>query len=148
MRSLLFGVLIALACSGCSSQSSDTGPSATNDVTGTWRGQFVLAGASQPMTWTLVQAGTSVSGPVFVAQSNGIVLMNGTLAGTLTGTSLAYTISVAQGNIPSQPACAGQLTGTMTVQFAATSTMSGTYAVASSTCAVPFGTTGNLNLTR
>jgi len=147
MRSLLFGVLAMLACSGCSDKST-VGPSVANDLTGTWRGTFVLAGASEPMTWMLTQVGSGVSGSVLVAQPNGIVLMNGSLVGTLTGSTLDYTISVGQGAIPSQPACAGQLRGTMTVTFALPSTMAGTYAVASSTCLPPFGTTGNLNLTR
>jgi len=148
MRCLLIGVLVALACSGCSNKSTTTGPSVANDLTGTWRGQFVLAGASEPMTWTLTQTGAGVSGSVLVAQPNGIVLMNGFLVGTLTGTALDYTISVGQGAIPSQPACAGQLKGTMTVRFGVPSTMSGNYSVAATTCPPPFGATGDLNLTR
>ena len=41
--------------------------------------------------------------------------LNGSLTGTLTGSSLTYAIAVAQGGIPSQPTCTGQLGGTMTV---------------------------------
>lgn len=100
------------------------------------------------MTWTLTQTGAAVNGPVLVTQPNGIVLLNGFLVGTLTGSTLDYTISVGQGGIPLQPACAGQLKGTMTVSFGPPSTMAGNYGVASSTCTPPFSATGDLSLSR
>jgi hypothetical protein len=144
---LLLGLLLASACS-----SSSTSPSAPSrppiDVTGTWSGNLDVRGTPAQMTWTLTQqADNSVAGPVLVILPNGIVLMNGFLTGKLTGSALAYTISVGPGGIPTQPACVGQLGGTMTAAIAATSSLSGSFAVTSSTCTTPFSN-GNLTLTK
>jgi len=57
-------------------------------------------------------------------------------------------VPVGPGGIPSQPACVGQLGGTMTAAIGPTSTLTGSYTVTSATCTPPFGTTGNLSLTR
>ena len=101
------------------------------------------------MTWTLTQTGAAVTGPVLVKLPNGIVLLNGFLTGTLTGPMLTYTISVGPGGIPTQPACVGQLGGTMTATAAGTTSMlTGNYAVSSATCTPPFGSSGNISLTR
>jgi len=107
-----------------------------------------LQGTSSEMAWTLTQNGTTVTGPVLVRLPNGIVLLNGVLTGTMTGSALQYTISVGPGGIPSQPACVGQLGGTMTATMGVTSTLTGSYTVLSATCTPPFGTSGDLALTR
>ena len=142
----LLAMLVSTACS--SVQNSTTPPSPVIDLTGTWRGNFSVQGVAAEMVWTLTQSGTAVSGPVLVRLPNGIVLLNGFLTGTLTGSTLPYVISVGPGGIPSQPACAGQLGGTMTAQVGTTSTLNGNYAVTSTTCTPPFAATGNLALTR
>ena len=142
-------VLTALVGAGCSSiQSSATPPSQTIDLTGTWRGSFALQTTTSEMVWTLTQSGSSVSGPVLVRLPSGVVLLNGFLTGTLSGSSLAYTISVGQQGIPSQPTCAGQFGGTMTARTGTTSTLTGGYTVTSTTCNTPFAATGDLLLTR
>ena len=144
-------VLISVALlGGCTSSSRSTSvPSpAAVDLTGTWKGTFALQGTTSEMAWTLTQTGAAVSGPVLVRLPNGIVLMNGFLTGTLTGSTLPYTISVGPGGIPTQPVCVGQLGGTMTATMGATSTLAGSYTVTSATCTPPFGTTGDLALTR
>ena len=151
LRSIISGVVLAaLAAAGCSSstQSSATPPSQTIDVTGTWRGNFPVQAVTSEMVWTLAQSGAAVSGPVLVRLPNGVVLLNGFLTGTLSGSSLAYTISVGQQGIPSQPACAGQLGGTMVARTGTTSTLTGGYTVTSTTCTPPFAATGDLLLTR
>lgn len=84
------------------------------------------------MTWTLTQTNTAVTGPALLTLSSGIVLMNGTFAGTLVGTDLTYTITIAPGGVPLQPACTGQLGGTMTATTPVL--LSGTYRVITSTC--------------
>ena len=78
---------------------------------------------------------------------NGIVLLNGFLTGTLSGTTLAYSISVGNGGVPTRPTCAGQLTGTMSVNAGVTSTLSGPMGVSSSNCTPPFDTS-TITLTR
>ena len=95
-----------------------------------------------------MQTGTAVTGPVLVRLPNGIVLLNGFLTGTLTGSTLTYSIAVGPGGIPTQPACVGQLGGTMTATAGAPSTLVGGYAVTSATCTPPFGASGNISLTR
>jgi hypothetical protein len=143
-------VLVSFALlSGCTSSRSTSPPSPSSvDVTGTWKGNFALQGTSSEMAWTLTQTGTAVSGPVLVRLPNGIVLLNGFLTGTLTGSNLPYTISVGPGGIPTQPACVGQLGGTMMATMGATSTLTGSYSVTSATCTPPFGASGDLALTR
>jgi hypothetical protein len=100
------------------------------------------------MTWTLSQNSTmQVSGPALVLLPSGTVLLNGTLSGTLNGTTLDYTIAVAPGGIPSVPSCAGQFGGAATVVGAPPSALDGGFNVISSVCPPPV-TTGTFTLTR
>ena len=102
----LIAVLTAAALlgAGCTTTHTTTMPSPSLDLSGTWKGSFVVQGLAAEMTWTLTQSGTAVSGPMLVKLPNGIVLLNGSLTGTLTGSVLAYNISVGPQAIPSQPA--------------------------------------------
>jgi hypothetical protein len=143
---LCCGIGLMTACSDKGQAPTTPTPQSTN-VAGTWAGQVTALGAAARMTWTLSQTGTSVSGPVLLSLSSGLVLMNGFLTGSVSGTTLTYVISVAPGGIPLQPACAGQITGTMAVTSAAVSTMTGTPTISSSTCAPPFPA-GPLTLTK
>jgi hypothetical protein len=148
MRYQALVVLALLLTPACSSNSPSAPSPPQIDVTGAWLGNLNVQGTQAQMAWTLKQeADNSVSGPVLVLLPNGIVLMNGFLTGKLTGSSLPYTISVGPGGIPALPACVGQLGGTMTATIAATSTLSGNFAVTSSTCTSPFSN-GSLTLTR
>lgn len=88
------------------------------------------------MTWTLTQTTGGVTGPVLVSMPNGFVLLNGVLSGTLTGSSLAYTITVAPGAVPNQPSCSGRLAGTMTLIVGVVSMMTGPISLTSSTCSL------------
>jgi hypothetical protein len=142
--------VVALLCSlaiGCSDKSTAPTPSAIN-VTGTWVGSLTVLQMPVQMTWTLSQTdATTVNGPVLIGVSSGTVLLNGFLTGTLSGSTLTYTISVGPGGIPAQPTCAGQIGGTMTVTVSAVSTLTGTSAVMSSNCAPPFPG-GTITLTK
>ena len=88
------------------------------------------------MTWTLTQTGTAVTGPVLVGLSNGVILLNGFLTGTMAGPSLTYTITVGPGGVPNQPACTGQLGGTMAVTISTVSTMVGPMSLLTSNCSL------------
>jgi hypothetical protein len=99
------------------------------------------------MVWTVVQTGSAVTGSMLVSLPSGTVLLNGAVAGTVSGTSLTYTIAVAPGGIPLQPACSGQLSGTATGTTAAPFTLTGNYNLVSSTCTSPI-TTGTFVLTK
>jgi hypothetical protein len=143
MRSFILSAILlssAIALPGCGnlSNTSPTGPS-TIDLTGTWSGAFVVQGSAATMTWTLTEASGSnaVAGPIFVALADGTVLLNGALSGTLSGTTLTFAINVAAGGIPSQPSCTGQLGTSAVAAIAATSTLSGTLTVVTSSCPAP-----------
>ncbi len=128
------GLLLALALGAavaCSENSGSTAPTTAAALTGRWTGPMSFQGVSGVMTVQLTQTGGSVTGPVTIALPSGVVLLNGFLTGTLTGSSLTYTISVGAGGIPAQPQCAGQLTGTMT---ATAVTLSGPVTLTSSNC--------------
>jgi hypothetical protein len=90
------------------------------------------------MTWTLSQSNADVTGAALVTLPSGMVLLNGTLSGTVASSVLTYTIAVGPGGIPTQPACVGQLGGTMTATLGVVSTLAGNYAVRSSSCTTPF----------
>jgi hypothetical protein len=99
------------------------------------------------MTWTLSQNGSAVFGPVLVLLPSGIVLMNGTFAGSLAGNVVSYTITVPAGGIPSNPSCTGQLAGSATLMSAAVPSLAGSYALTTSSCPTPFSS-GMFTLTR
>jgi hypothetical protein len=136
-RALAALVLLGAAVA-CTDKTPAAPTPAANTVTGTWAGTLTVQDTTAGMTWTLTQADSAVTGPVLIRLSSGTVLLNGVLTGTLTGSALAYTISVGAGGIPAQPSCAGQMTGTMAVTLAASSTLVGPMTVSSSNCAPPF----------
>jgi hypothetical protein len=114
------------------------------NLTGTWTGDVVVQGATARMIWTLTHTGNTVSGPVVVTLPSGLVLLNGALSGTLSGSQLMYTITVPSGGIPSQPGCTGQLGGSGS---ATNTTLTGSYNVVTSTCTTPFSS-GTFTLTK
>lgn len=131
-------LVLAMALVGCSDNSSPASPSGTPlNLTGSWSGEILVEVTRARMTWTLTQANNAVSGPVLVSLMTGTVLLNGTLAGTLTGSTLDYTITVQPGGIPTEPACSGQLGGTATVDGA---TLSGSFSLLTSVCVPPVST--------
>ena len=99
------------------------------------------------MTWVLTEDATRVNGEALVLLPSGTVLLNGVLSGTLAGTTLTYTITVAPGGIPTLPSCAGQFGGAATVVGTPASTLNGNFSVISSVCAPPV-TGGTFTLTR
>jgi hypothetical protein len=139
---LILASLIATAC-GDEMPTEPTNP--TTDLTGIWRGNITVTNVSAIMTWTLAQTGTSVNGPVVIALPTGVVLMNGTVTGTLSGTSLGFTVTVPAGGIVSQPGCSGQIAGANMV--VSSTTMTGAYSVVNSTCTTGL-TNGTFTLTR
>jgi len=136
--SALCASTVLAAAAACSSNSSPTTPTPTLDLTGTWTTSVTFSGVSGRMNWMLTQSGTTVTGPVTVAVSSGIVLLNGSLSGTVANSSLAYTITVPAGGLPLQPTCSGQLQGTMAIASPPTS-MSGPMTLTQSSCTSPIG---------
>lgn len=144
-KGLALVLLLGLA-SACSSK-TPAAATAPPDVTGTWTGSITVQATTARMTWTLAQTNTSVTGPANIGLTSGTVLLNGFLTGTMNGSTLTYTISVGPGGIPNQPACVGQLGGTMNASIGVPSTLTGPLNVTSSTCTVPIST-GTITLTR
>jgi hypothetical protein len=132
---------------GCSGKMPTAPTPPPIDLTGTWIGQVTVLGMTARMTWTLAQNGISVTGPATIGLSSGTVLLNGFLTGTLAGSTLTYVISIGPGGIPAQPACTGQIGGTMNATMGVPSTLAGTTAVTSSSCSPPLPG-GNITLTR
>lgn len=141
-------LVVAVLGVGCTSDKSPTqsAPSPLN-LTGVWSGDLPLQETPARMSWSLTQTNTSVTGQVLILLPTGTVLLNGTLTGTLTGSTLTYTIAILPGGILSLPACSGQLAGTTNAAIGTPSTLSGSYAVTSSTCATPL-TGGDFTLTK
>lgn len=137
MRSAFAKLVLLVLVAGCNPFSSPDN-SGSSTVAGTWVGTVFLLGQNTTMTWQLTQSDQSASGPVTVAQATGTVLLNGSLSGTVAGSTLTYVITVGAGAIPSLPNCSGQLSGTTTIYAGATTTMNGTFTVASSTCPATF----------
>ena len=130
---LTAGVVASTACGG---GASPTPPSITRpNLAGRWAGALLVESTPARMTWTLTQDDTRVNGPALVSLPTGTVLLNGILSGTLTGTTLDFTIQVSAGGIPSAPSCTGQIGGAATVS--GTSTLTGSMRLISSTCEPP-----------
>jgi hypothetical protein len=141
---LLLSLTAAAACSDDGGPSTPT-PQIPN-LAGTWSGSLDVQGTPAAMTWTLTQTGSAVSGPVLIRLGSGIVLLNGTLSGTLNGPVLTYTIVVPPNGIPAQPACSGQVGGNVTAATDAR-TLAGSFNIVSSTCVSPL-TNGTISLSR
>ena len=140
-------LVVSLAAVGCSDSNSPASPDSTLNIQGSWAGPVAVNDSTARMTWTLVQNGTSLTGPVTLALTSGVVLMNGMFNGTLTGASLTGTITVTPGGIPVYPTCTGQLNATMNATLGPVSTLAGPVTLVSSTCTVPF-TSNVVTLTR
>jgi hypothetical protein len=146
MRCAMVLVLLVLVTTiGCGSTESPSAPSAVS-VSGNWAGDLSVQETTARMTWTLTQSGSTVTGPVLIVLPSGVVLLNGTLSGTVSGSTLTYTIDVRAGGIPSEPGCTGQLGGTATLGAIPT-TLTGSYAISSSPCRTPVSN-GSVTLTK
>jgi hypothetical protein len=140
--------VLGIVLAGCGDSPMPATPTPTAiDLSGTWSGTVTVLDAPATMTWTLTETGTAVTGPITLGPGNGTIVLNGFLTGAISGSTLTYTIAIVAGNIPSNPACTGQLGGTMTAAIGVTSTMNGTTAVNASSCSPPYAG-GNLTLTR
>ena len=148
MRGSTLALVLLASAIACSADKTPNAPEAGGlNLTATWAGPIVVGDTEARMSWNLTQVNSVVTGPATVLLSNGIVLLNGFLTGTLTGQTLSYTIAVGNGGVPSRPTCAGQLTGNMTVTAGTTSTLIGPMGVSSSNCTPPFDTS-TITLTR
>jgi hypothetical protein len=96
------------------------------------------------MTWVMAQSAGAISAPVTAKTALGIVIFNGTLLGTLAGTSLTFTISVPAGGVSGFSDCTAKIDGT--ASGVSSSTISGTY-TGTNSCSGPF-TDGRFSLSK
>ena len=122
---------------------SPTTPSATTpsappapslNLTGSWSGTI---GTVDPIkvAWTATQSGSAVSGPftlTILDDNNKPFTVTGTFGGTLTGSALAGTFTVAAGGVSGFPNCSFKGTGTSTADA---SSIAGTFAFTFVSCA-------------
>ena len=109
------------------------------NLTGIWAGELASIPGTPRMIWTLSESGTSVTGAVQVILPNGVVVLNGTVAGTIVDTMLTYAITVPPNGIFLAPACSGQLTGSAE---ATPTTLTGTASPGTISCVLPISTIG------
>jgi len=151
MRQSCVLVILAIALAGCSATTptgSTTvgGGTTTVKLSGTWSGGATDSLRPQlTMTWQLTQDGQKVAGTVVATTSVGApVYTGGTVTGTLSGNTLAFTVAIPRGSVVDLPDCAVAFGGS-TTDITATG-MTGTYAGTDS-CAGAFAG-GRLNLVK
>jgi hypothetical protein len=124
----------------------DTGPFASPpafDLTSTWSGPGTDDDGPTTVTWNLTQSGGSITGQ-FTAQEAPprASVYRGTIAGTLSGTSLTYTVLIPKGSIAGLPNCSVSMLGSA---VASEKAIEANYAGES--CSGPFAN-GLLSLTK
>jgi hypothetical protein len=142
-------VLCLLAASACNND-TPASPAAPEkiDLTGRWRGDIIFAGQGATMQWTLTQTDASVTGEVLLLEPSGIVLLNGRMNGTLTGTTMPTTITVPAGGVPNRPTCTGTIAVTMYYNPGAIPTINGLMNVTQSTCPIALAAATGVTLAR
>jgi hypothetical protein len=97
----------------------DTGPFASPpalDLTGAWSGPASDDSGPTTMTWDLTQSGGSITGAFLgVEPPPRRTQFRGTISGSLSGTSLTYTIEVPKGSIVGLPNCSVTIHGSAAV---------------------------------
>ena len=118
------------ACSKGGGSSTPTEPSPAN-VAGTWSGSASDSSGPGTMTWQLTQSGSSFSGSLTMTDTTTSVTGRGTVSGTLSGSSLQFSLSVPAGGFDNPYAsCSATVSGSGT---ASASSITGSYS-GSSTC--------------
>ena len=108
----LVAIAVAVACmAGCASGTPPAASGPPANVAGSWTGTIAFttsAGqASQAVTMTLAQSGTSISGTW--QAPGGTIPKNGTVGGTTTASSFAGTFTITISNLTTGTSCSGTL---------------------------------------
>jgi hypothetical protein len=136
-------IILAIAVSSCGGgSSSPSAPSTTPaNVNGAWTGSASDSSGPGTMTWQITQSGTSFSGNLTMSDSATNVTGRGSVSGTVSGSTIQFSISVPAGGFDSPYAsCSSSVSGSGTV---ASTSITGTYS-GSNTCT---GTIGSGQLT-
>lgn len=145
MRSRLLCLVLGIAAwAGCDDGPTTpvrigtaNGGAATANVSGTWIGTATDSTRQLSMTWQLTQSDRNVTGTFTATTPVGApVYSAGAITGTVSSSSLAFTISVPRGSVVDFPDCTATLSGTaddvrsdsMAGTYSGTDTCGGTFA--------------------
>ncbi len=137
---LVFAVIFS---TGCHKDNNPAGAS-YSDLTGTYSGSFADSTGSGYFTWTQTQSGANISGTVSATDLYGIPTYTAVLSGTITGTTLNFTINAPAGGINGRPTCT--FTSTCIGTNTNNAKISGTYS-GNNSCTGCF-TKGNFSVSR
>jgi hypothetical protein len=122
---LLALALLQSACGGADSPSAPSAETADISLSGVFSGSGSDSSGPGQMTWTISQSRTTVSGPFVAKTKFGSVTFTGTASGSLSGTTLTFTVTVPTGGVTGLPTCTIAMNGTATGVTSAR--ISGTY---------------------
>ena len=110
--STLARALLFVAVAACTSEET-VGPDGAIDYAGTWSGTIGDPTQVQRLnvTWTPTHEHNTVTGPI-VFHLNQTLTVRGTLTGTVSGTSIDFTLSILAGAYPAPVSQGCALTGT------------------------------------
>jgi hypothetical protein len=143
----LAALALLAACGGdraSDDPSSPTGPTPPASLTGTYAGTVSDASGPGRLTWRLTQSNADVSGTFTARDDVSGITADGSVTGTVSGSSLTFRMTAGAGTLPPPFAsCSLDLNGTAQVTAAA---IDGTYTGRNS-CTGPFAN-GRLSLTK
>lgn len=125
---------LAVGCNrGTSGSPTQPSPPSPANVAGTWSGSASDSTGSGQMTWTLTQAGSTMTGAVTLVDAASAVRGAGTISGDISGADLTFTLKIPAGGFDRPLAtCATTATGTaaasansITGSYTGTNTCSG-----------------------
>jgi hypothetical protein len=149
-RSLVVPVfmLSVVACgggsSGATSPTAPTPASPSVNIAGAWGGTAKDSSGPGRMTWQLSQSGSAISGTMTMSDDVTQITGQGTVSGTLAGSTLQFSIAIPAGGFSGgDNACSLSVSGSAS---ATVSTLSGTF-TGSNTCGVSV-TGGELTMSK
>lgn len=125
-------ILAALAVAACGDGSSgptsaSPTPATGTTMSGTWAGTSADSTGQEKMIWTVTQTGNSVTGTMNLADTGRNMMGNGSMQGTINGSTLSFHMSVPTGGFSGMmSSCAMGMDGQATMSDDGR-TMTGTY---------------------
>jgi hypothetical protein len=125
---VVFSLPLTIACSGgMSAPATPVTPTPVTTLSGTWTGTSSDASGQEIMTWGLSQNGNAVSGTLSISDAGRGMMGNGSMQGTMTGSTMTFHMAVPNGGFGGMMApCAMGLDGQATLSDDG-HTMTGTY---------------------
>ena len=156
---ICIALIAAVSCGDSNkdnSSGSPTSPTPTLNLAGTWSGTVREVGSTETLlqaTWTATQSGSAVTGPFVLSRTGQTIQLNGTLAGTLSGTQLALTLTMPAGAFtpiggPSTCSATGTGTSEATTATSVSSTLTLSYAASCVGTFTPTATSMQLTLAK